>query len=82
MQGGGRIGLLASQWLAKEIVAIGAVAYTHDEFRRCMSFISVARVRVAPLHTRTVGLSELDDALRQPATGDSADVKVLVDPRR
>ena len=38
-------------------------------------------VQALPLHSRTVGLGDLEATLRELAAG-SADVKVLVDPRR
>jgi (R,R)-butanediol dehydrogenase/meso-butanediol dehydrogenase/diacetyl reductase len=47
-----------------------------------MAFLADGRVRVAPMHTRTVGLHELQPVLQALADGSSQDVKVLVDPRR
>jgi (R,R)-butanediol dehydrogenase/meso-butanediol dehydrogenase/diacetyl reductase len=72
----------AAKWMAKEVTVIGAVAFTHDDLRRAMALIADGRVRVMPLHTRTVCLDELPATLRDLATGAMEDVKVLVDPRR
>jgi (R,R)-butanediol dehydrogenase/meso-butanediol dehydrogenase/diacetyl reductase len=71
----------AARWLAKQTTVVASNAFTHDDLRRSMSLLADGRVRARPLHSRTVGLGELEATLRQLAAG-SADVKVLVDPRR
>jgi (R,R)-butanediol dehydrogenase / meso-butanediol dehydrogenase / diacetyl reductase len=47
-----------------------------------MSLIADGRVRVGPLHTRTISLDELDSTLADLSSGRADDTKVLVDPRR
>lgn len=89
---GGVVGLISflaqpatingARWLAKELSMVASNAFTHDDFRRSMGFIADGRVRVRPLHSRTVGLDDLEATLRTLAAGPSADVKVLVDPLR
>jgi (R,R)-butanediol dehydrogenase/meso-butanediol dehydrogenase/diacetyl reductase len=89
---GGVVGLLSflarpaaidgARWLAKELTLVASNAFTHDDFRRSMAFLADGRVEVAPLHSRTVGLGELEPTLRALSAGVSDDVKVLVDPRR
>ena len=71
----------AGRSLAKEITLIASNAFTHDDFRRAMTFLADGRVRAAPLHSRTVALDDLEATLRTLAAASSADVKVLVDPR-
>jgi len=71
----------AARWLAKEITVVASNAFTHDDFRRSMTFLSDGRVKAAPLHTRTVPLDQLEATLRSLAAGPSEDIKVLVDPR-
>lgn len=88
---GGTVGLLsflaeppmvnAAQWLARELTVVASNAFTHDDFRRSMTFLADGRVRALPLHTRTVPLEALEETLRGLAAGGSSDVKVLVDPR-
>jgi (R,R)-butanediol dehydrogenase/meso-butanediol dehydrogenase/diacetyl reductase len=46
-----------------------------------MAMLADGRVDVTSLHSATVGLGELDSALADLASGDSAQTKVLVDPR-
>lgn len=70
-----------ARWLANELSLVASNAFTHDDVRRSMGLLVDGRVRAAPLHTRTVGLGELEQALAGLAAGPSDDVKVLVDPR-
>ncbi len=89
---GGVVGLLSylsepaalqgAHWLARELTLVASNACTHEDVRRAMSFLADGRVQAAPLHTRTVGLADLDATLRSLAAGAGDDVKVLVDPRR
>lgn len=72
----------AASWLAKQTTVVASNAFTHDDFRRSMAMLADGRVRARPLHTRTVGLTELGPTLHGLASGGSADIKVLVDPRR
>lgn len=70
----------ASSWLRKEINLDASLAYTYEEFERCMGFIADGRVKVDQLHDTTVPLGGLGDALADLASGTSAKTKVLVDP--
>ncbi|WP_420452293.1 zinc-dependent alcohol dehydrogenase [Ilumatobacter sp.] len=69
-------------WLVKEISVTSSLAYLHEEFEMSMGMIADGRVRVEPLHSSTVGLDGLADALADLASGTSVETKVLVDPRR
>ena len=68
-------------WLVNEVKVSAALAYTHDDFDRCMGMIADGRIRLDPLHSATVGLDRLDAAIAELASGTSAQTKVLVDPR-
>ena len=72
----------AARWLAKEVTVVASNAFTHDDFRRSMTFLADGRVQAQPLHSRTVPLDELEATLRGLSAGLSDDIKVLVDPRR
>jgi (R,R)-butanediol dehydrogenase/meso-butanediol dehydrogenase/diacetyl reductase len=88
---GGLVGLISflaqpatingARWLAKELSLVASNAFTHDDFRRSMAFLADGRVEAAPLHSRTVGLDDLEATLRGLSAGPTEDVKVLVDPR-
>jgi len=71
-----------ARWLAKQVTVVASNAFTHDDFRRSMTFLADGRVRAQPLHSRTVRLDELEVTLRGLSAGPSDDIKVLVDPRR
>jgi len=68
-------------WLIKEIAVTSALAYTNEEFDMAMGMIADGRFRTEPLHSSTIGLDGLDAALADLASGQSAQTKVLVDPR-
>ncbi len=70
----------AARWLAKEITVVASNAFTHEDFRRSMTFLADGRVRTQPLHSRTVGLSDLPSALQDLASAATDDIKVLVRP--
>lgn len=67
-------------WLVKEISVTSALAYQHEEFEMAMGMIADGRVSVEPLHTATIGLDGLEAAIADLASGQSAEMKVLVDP--
>ena len=65
---------------ASEVTLQAALAYSHEDFGLAMRMIAGGRVQLDPMHSRTVGLEELDAALADLASGTSSDMKVLVDP--
>lgn len=67
-------------WLGKEIGLKAALAYTHEEFAMAMGLVADGRVDVDAMHTQTVGLAGINDALAGLSSG-SGQMKVLVDPR-
>ena len=72
----------ADRWLAKQVTVVASNAFTHDDFRRSMTFLADGPVRALPLHSRTVRLDELEATLSGLSAGPPDDIKVLVDPRR
>ncbi len=72
----------AGQWLSKDIRVVASMGFAHEDVHHTMSLIADGRVRVEPLHTRTIGLAELDAVIADLAAGRADDTKVLVDPRR
>ncbi|WP_067434227.1 zinc-dependent alcohol dehydrogenase [Nocardioides jensenii] len=69
-----------ADWQVRELAVIGSLAYNHDDFVATIQLIAEKRIDVAPLHTGTVGLSELGDLLEELDSGRSSHTKVLVDP--
>ena len=76
----GSVSIEPGEWLRKEVTVTTALAYVHDEFGAAMDLLADGRVRVDGLHTSTIGLDGLADALDRFAAGDSDQLKVLVDP--
>jgi (R,R)-butanediol dehydrogenase/meso-butanediol dehydrogenase/diacetyl reductase len=69
-----------SRWLGKDITMVASVGFARQDQHSAMSLIADGRVRVSPLHSRTVNLEELGGVLQELAAGRSSDTKVLVDP--
>jgi len=68
-------------WLVQEVTVGTSLAYLRGEFPLAMDLIGAGRIDVAPLHSRTVPLSQLPGVLADLASGGSRERKVLVDPR-
>ena len=64
-------------WLVKEIAVQAALAYTHEEFDIAMGMVADGRVNVDAMHTSTVGLEGLNDALQGLSSG-SGDMLSLI----
>lgn len=87
---GGRVGLVGmatvpaeivpATWLIKEVRLVASLGYLHHEFAIASQLIADGRVRVAPLHTSTVSLAEIESAFQRLLEA-ASEVKVLVDPR-
>lgn len=68
-------------WLIKEISVTSSLAYFHEEFEMSMGMIADGRVVVEPLHTSTIDLADFEAAIIDLASGESDQIKVLVDPK-
>lgn len=77
----GQASITPGSWLYKEIRTTAALAYLHDEFETVMAMMADGRIRAEPLHTSTVGLDGLGNVFAELASGESDQIKVLVDPR-
>jgi (R,R)-butanediol dehydrogenase/meso-butanediol dehydrogenase/diacetyl reductase len=67
-------------WLMKEVTVRCSIAYEQRDFGCVVDMLADGRVRADPLHTRTVGLSQLAEAMTELGAGPAQDVKILVDP--
>jgi (R,R)-butanediol dehydrogenase / meso-butanediol dehydrogenase / diacetyl reductase len=72
--------IVPATWLVKEITVTSSLAYFREEFEMAMGMIADGRVRVEPMHSCTVGLDGLADALADLGSGRSEQTKVLVNP--
>jgi 2-desacetyl-2-hydroxyethyl bacteriochlorophyllide A dehydrogenase len=64
--------------ITKEVVIDNSTAHHHHEFAITMDLMLDGRLQTAPLHTRTVGLDELEAGFEALSAGEAA--KVLVAP--
>ena len=67
-------------WLVKEVRLVASLGYLHEEFAQTMDLVADGRLRLDVLHSRTVGLADLDAAFRS-LIANEGDVKVLVEPK-
>jgi (R,R)-butanediol dehydrogenase/meso-butanediol dehydrogenase/diacetyl reductase len=67
-------------WLVKEISVTSSLAYLHEEFEMSMGMMADGRIVVDSMHTSTVGLDSFEDAIADLASGQSKEMKVLVNP--
>lgn len=72
--------IVPGTWLVKEVRLVASLGYLHDEFSHTMDLVADGRLRLEPLHTKTVGLADLDSAFRS-LIANEGQVKILVDPR-
>ena len=72
--------IMPGSFLMKELDVHCTIAYQHAEFERAMAMIADGRVRADPIHTRTVGMADLESAIQGLAAG-RPDTKILLDPR-
>jgi len=76
----GSANILPHMWLLKDATVVSSLGYIHHEFGEVMDLIADGRIKVDPLHDKTVSLSELPLALAELADNPSSAVKILVDP--
>lgn len=69
----------AGSWVIKEVRLVSSLAYQYEEFEVAQGLVQDGRVRLEPLHTRTVALDDLGTCFAQ-LLDSPADMKVLVDP--
>ncbi len=69
-----------SMWLRKELRLTAGLGFVRDDFEYAIDVITSGKILLAPLHTATIGLSELPSMMGELAAGGSPHVKVLVAP--
>lgn len=67
-------------WLIKEPQLVSSIAYLHQDFEIAKALAADGRLQLAPLHTSTVRLSDMQQAFDKLASHPD-EVKILVDPR-
>jgi len=66
-------------WLVKEVRVATSLGYSREEFELTQALVTDGRLRLRPLHSRTVDLAELPDAFARLSRAPE-DIKILVQP--
>jgi (R,R)-butanediol dehydrogenase/meso-butanediol dehydrogenase/diacetyl reductase len=66
-------------WLLNEIRCVASLGYLNEEFDLAMGLVQDGRLALAPLHTKTVGLAQMDAAFAL-LHDDPSEIKILVRP--
>lgn len=66
-------------WLIKEVRLVASLGQLHDEFDTAMQLVADGRLKLEPLHTKTVKLADIASGFDALLDGGDA-VKILVDP--
>lgn len=66
----------------KELKLLGAIAYTKEEFEKCLEMIEKKQVNVLPFISDIVGLDKVQDAFVRLTSGTDDAIKILIDPHK
>ncbi len=66
----------------KELTLIGAIAYTKEEFAKCIDMIANREIDVLKFVSKTISLEEVQSAYEELTSGKSESIKILVDPNK
>lgn len=66
----------------KEVTLNGAIAYTKEEFAKCISMIANKEIEVTKFISKKISLEEVQDAYEELTSGNSSSIKILVDPHK
>lgn len=76
------INLVSTSVVLKEVTAIGAIAYTKEEFKKCISMIANKEIEVLKFVNKEVTLEEVQTAYEELTNGTTSTIKILVDPNK
>lgn len=76
------INLASISVVMKEITVKGAIAYTKEEFAKCISMIANKEIEVLKFVSKTVSLEEVQAAYEELTSGTTSTIKILVDPNK
>ena len=66
----------------KELKMLGAIAYTKEEFMKCLEMIARKEINVIPFISAVVGLDGVQQAFEKLTSEDGDAIKILIDPRK
>ena len=67
-------------WLMKELSVHTSLSFNRADTLAVLDLMANGSLKVGPMHSSTIGLSEAADAFEELAAG-SGKLKILVDPR-
>lgn len=70
-----------ASWIAKEIRVSTAIAFERHDCQEAMDRMADGQVTVDPLLSRIGSIAQLNEVLADLSSGNSTEVKVLIDPR-
>lgn len=65
-----------------ELNVVGAIAYTKEEFKKCIDMISNKKIDVLKFVSKTVSLEEVQKSYEELTSGNSSSIKIIVDPNK
>ena len=66
--------------VTKELVLLGAIAYTEEEFRQCIDLMAERKIDTLKFVDDIVGLNGVQHAFERLTSGDDNAIKILIDP--
>ena len=78
----GAINYMSILHVMKELKVIGAIAYTKEEFKKCIDLIANKEIDVLRFVSKIVSLDEVQAAYEELTSGESSAIKILVDPNK
>ena len=76
------ISFLSAVAVTAELDIQGAIAYTKEEFNTCLELIAMRRINLKPFMSKIVGLQDVQASFEELTNGQTAAIKILVDPNK
>lgn len=64
----------------RELKVLGAIAYTKEEFQKCLDLMAAKEIDVTKFISEIVGLEQVQESYEKLTSGTSDVIKILVDP--
>ncbi len=68
------------QVVTKEMVLLGAIAYTREEFEQCITLMSERKIDALKFVDDVISLNDVQHAFERLTSGDDNAIKILIDP--
>lgn len=78
----GAINYMSIAHVMRELTVKGAIAYTKEEFAKCIRMIANKEIDVLKFVSKVVSLDEVQASYEELTSGESSAIKILVDPNK